>query len=226
VSFPKQSRLYAAVAICLGTTVLAHALPNVQVVARQVDAHYNGLQSFQADFVEIYQGSGVQREETGTLWLKKPGKMRWLYRSPEEKVFLADGKTTWLYLPAEKQARKSPLKNLEDLRSPLAFLLGKTKLEKELRALSFAPDLRAWKPENVMIRGVPRGLEDRVEQVVLEITPEHRIARILIHATDDSVTEYRFSNQKENVEVADKEFRFTAPAGTEVIEDNSVNGDQ
>jgi outer membrane lipoprotein carrier protein len=77
-----------------------------------------------------------------------------------------------------------------------------------------------------MIRGVPRGLEDRVEQVVLEITPERRIARILIHATDDSVTEYRFSNQKENVEIADKAFRFTAPAGTEVIEDNSGNGEQ
>jgi len=196
-----------------------HALPNVQSVARAVDEHYNRLQTFQADFTEIYQGSGVERQETGTLWLKKPGKMRWEYRSPEEKLFLADGKTTWLYLPVEKQARKSSLKNLEDLRSPLAFLLGKTKLEKELAALSFAPDIQAWKPDDVILRGVPRGLEDRVEQVLLEITPEHRIARILIHATDDSVTEYRFSNQQENVEVPDKQFRFVAPAGTEVIEE-------
>src|SRR5215467_11074995 len=118
--------------------------------------------------------------------------MRWEYRSPQEKVFLSDGKVPWLYLPAEKQARKAPLKNLEDLRSPLAFLLGKTKLEKELKALSFAPDLQFWKTGDVMLRGVPRGLEDRVEQVVLEVTAEHKIARILIHATDDSVTEYRF----------------------------------
>jgi len=207
--------------VCLTMASTALALPNVHAVAQQVDTHYNQLQSFQADFTEIYQGSGIQREELGTLWLKKPGKMRWEYRSPEEKLFLADGKATWLYLPAEKQARKSPLKNLEDLRSPLAFLLGKTKLEKELKALSFAPDIQTWKPEDVMVRGVPRGLEDRVEQVVLEITPEHRIARILIHAVDDSVTEYRFSNSKENVEVADKQFRFTAPAGTEVIENES-----
>jgi outer membrane lipoprotein carrier protein len=211
--------------VCLAMAMTAYALPNVHAVAQQVDAHYNQLQSFQADFTEIYQGSGIQREELGTLWLKKPGKMRWEYRSPEEKLFLADGKATWLYLPAEKQARKSPLKNLEDLRSPLAFLLGKTKLEKELKALSFAPDIQAWKSEDVMVRGVPRGLEDRVEQVVLEITPEHRIARILIHAVDDSVTEYRFSNSKENVEVADKQFRFTAPAGTEVIEEERGNSD-
>jgi len=222
MSIPAKIRwcvVSAAFWIAIATT--ASALPNVHAIAQQVDAHYNQLQSFQADFTEIYQGSGIQREEAGTLWLKKPGKMRWEYRSPEEKLFLADGKATWLYLPAEKQARKSPLKNLEDLRSPLAFLLGKTKLEKELKTLSFAPDIQAWKSEDVMVRGVPRGLEDRVDQVVLEITPEHRIARILIHAVDDSVTEYRFSNSKENVEVADKQFRFTAPAGTEVIEEES-----
>ena len=211
----------ASVAFSIAVATTAYALPNVHTVAQQVDAHYNQLQSFQADFTEIYQGSGIQREEAGTLWLKKPGKMRWEYRSPEEKLFLADGKATWLYLPAEKQARKSPLKSLEDLRSPLAFLLGKTKLEKELKALSFAPDIQAWKSEDVMLRGVPRGLEDRVEHVVLEITPEHRIARILIHGVDDSVTEYTFSNSKENVAVADKQFRFTAPAGTEVIQNDS-----
>ena len=199
------------------------ALPNVHDVAQKVDEHYNQLQSFQADFSEIYQGSGVERQETGTLWLKKPGKMRWEYRSPEEKVFLSDGKVTWLYLPAEKQARKAPLKNLEDLRSPLAFLLGKTKLEKELKALSFAPDLQAWKTGDVLLRGVPRGLEDRVEQVILEVTPEHRIARILIHAADDSLTEYRFSNEKENVAVPDGQFRFAAPPGTEVIEESGTN---
>src|SRR5437763_16869814 len=93
--------------IAMATT--AFALPNVHAVAQRVDEHYNQLQSFQADFTEIYQGSGIQREEVGTLWLKKPGKMRWEYRSPEEKLFLADGKATWLYLRAEKQACKAPL---------------------------------------------------------------------------------------------------------------------
>src|SRR5205814_8465441 len=103
--------------------------------------------------------------------------------------------------------------------SPLPFRLGRTKLQRELEDLSFARDLQAWKPDDVMLREVPVGVEDRVVEVVLEITREHRIGRILIHAVDDSVTEYRLSNQKENVAVTDKQFRFTAPAGTEVIED-------
>jgi outer membrane lipoprotein carrier protein len=197
----------------------AFALPNVKTVAAAVDDHYNHLQSLQAEFTEIYQGSGIERTESGTLWLKKPGKMRWEYRSPEEKLFVGDGHSAWLYLPAEKQARKSSMKKLDDLRSPLAFLLGKSKLEKELNVLSFAPDMQPWKPEDMILRGVPRGLEDRVRQVLLEITPSHQIVRILIHGTDDSITEYRFNSQQENVKVADDKFHFTAPQGTEITED-------
>ena len=197
------------------------ALPNVHAVAQAVDEHYNRLHSLQAEFTEIYQGAGVERTESGRLWLKKPGKMRWEYRSPEEKLFVGNGSEAWLYLPAEKQVRKSNVRKLEDLRSPLAFLLGKTKLEKELSGLTFAPEVRPWKDGDSVLRGVPRGMEDRVQSVLVEITPEHRIARILITGTDDSITEYRLSDQKEDVEISDGKFRFTAPPGSETIEDET-----
>ena len=197
------------------------ALPNVHSVAQAVDAHYNHLHSLEADFTEIYQGAGIERSESGTLWLKKPGKMRWEYRSPEEKLFVSDGDEAWLYLPSEKQARKSSLRKMDDVRSPLAFLLGKTKLEKELLNLSFAPDVQPWSPENWVLRGVARGMDDRIRQVLVEVTPQYRIARILIDSTDDSITEYRFSNQKEDVQVLDSKFHFSAPAGSEVIEDET-----
>jgi outer membrane lipoprotein carrier protein len=204
-------------------TLPALALPNVSNVARQVDERYNHLQTLTADVRVIFQGSVMERTESGTLWLKKPGKMRWEYRSPEEKLFVDDGRDGWLYLPAEKQARKSSMKKLEDIRSPLAFLLGKTKLEKELAGLSFAPDLQTWHPDDVILRGIPRGMEDALRQVVLEITPEHAIVRILLYGTDDSITEYRFSNQKENVALPDAKFRFSPPPGTEVIVDAAGN---
>jgi outer membrane lipoprotein carrier protein len=212
--------------LCLLCLVLfasyqALALPSLHSVAQAVDRHYDHLRSLQADFTEIYQGAGIERSESGTLWLKKPGKMSWEYRSPEEKLFVSDGKETWLYLPAEKQARKSSLRNLRDLRSPLAFLLGKTKLEKELDDLSFAPEVQRWQAEDAILRGVPRGMEDRIKQVLLEITPEYRIARIMIEGTDDSVTEFRFSNQREDAQIPDAKFRFSVPAGTETIEDET-----
>jgi outer membrane lipoprotein carrier protein len=94
-------------------------------------------------------------------------------------------------------------------------------LEKELAGLAFAPNLQVWRPEDSILTGVPRGMEDRVRQVLLEITPEYRIARIMIEASDDSVTEYRFSNPKEDIPIPDSKFRFVAPAGTETINDET-----
>ena len=216
-------KLIATALLALGLTHTVQALPSVHAVAQGVDDHYNHLRSLEAQFTEIYQGGGVQRSESGTLRLKKPGKMRWDYRSPEEKLFVSNGKDAWLYLPQEKQARRSALKNLDDLRSPLAFLLGKAKLEKELRGLSFAPDVQTWKQGDSILRGVPRGMEDQIEQVLLEISPDYRIVRILIQGRDDSMTEYRFSDQRENVALSDKQFEFTPPPGSETV-DELANG--
>ncbi|HYL16869.1 MAG TPA: outer membrane lipoprotein carrier protein LolA, partial [Terriglobales bacterium] len=98
------------------------------------------------------------------------------------------------------------------------FLLGKTKLEKELRGLSLAPDVTPLAAGNVVLRGVPNGMEDQVSQVILEIEPDHRIARIVLEGVDGSVTEYRFSRQKENVVMSDERFHFTPPPGVETIE--------
>jgi outer membrane lipoprotein carrier protein len=190
----------------------------VQQIAEAVDDHYNHLRTLQAEFTEVYKGAGVERTETGTLWLKKPGKMRWEYRSPKEKLFLSDGKDAWLYLPDQHQVRKMTLKKLEDLRSPIAFLLGKTNLRKELAGLSIAPDQTPVSTGNVVLRGVPKAMADRVEQVVLEITPQHQIVRILIQEVDEATTEYRFRDLREDAPLTDSSFRFSPPAGVETIQ--------
>ena len=191
---------------------------DVKTLAAAVDEHYNHLHSLQAEFTEEYHGSGMDRTEAGTLWLKKPGKMRWEYRSPREKLFVSDGRDAWFYVPADRQARKTAAKKLEDVRSPLAFLLGKTKLEKELQGLSLAPDVASLAPGNVVLRGVPQAMADRVNEIVLEITPDRQIARIVIQEVDGSSTEYRFGEMKEDVAIADGKFAFKPPAGTETVE--------
>jgi outer membrane lipoprotein carrier protein len=209
------------VSICLpNTRAWAGSAPKVHDIAQAVDAHYDHLRTLEAQFTEVYEGVGVQRTESGTLWLKKPGKMRWEYRSPKEKLFISDGKTAWFYVPDDRQARHTPVKNLDDLRSPLGLLLGKTKLEKELQGLSLAVDTAPMTPGNVVLRGIPKGLAGQVNDILLEVTPNHEIARIVLNQEDGSTTEYRFQDQKENVEIQDKNFRFTPPAGVEVTEQN------
>jgi outer membrane lipoprotein carrier protein len=199
-------------------SLAASGAPDVKTLAAAVDAHYDHLRSLEAEFTELYRGSGMDRTESGTLWLKKPGKMRWEYRSPKAKLFVSDGKEAWFYVPEDQQARKESAKKLEDVRSPLAFLLGKTKLEKELRGLSLAPDMAPLTAGNVVLRGVPVALSDEMSEVVLEVTPENRIARILLDGVDGSVTEYRFTQQKEDVAISDGRFGFKPPAGTEIVD--------
>ena len=210
-------RLGLMVSLLAYGTAAAYAV-DVKSVAAAVDAHYNRLRSLEAEFTELYRGSGMERTESGTLFLKKPGKMRWEYRSPKEKLFVSNGKDAWFYVPEDRQARKEAAKKLEDIRSPLAFLLGKTKLEKELRGLSLAPDVEPLTAGDVVLRGVPTGLADRVSEIVLEVTQDSRIVRLVIMEVDGAATEYRFSAQKEDVAIADGRFEFKAPAGTEVVE--------
>jgi outer membrane lipoprotein carrier protein len=196
---------------------------DVHSIAQAVDEHYNRLRTLKAEFTEEYRGAGMERTETGTVWLakggmKKPGKMRWEYRSPREKLFVSDGRDAWFYVPADRQARKTDARKLDDVRSPLAFLLGKSKLEKELQGLSLAPDVAAVTPGGVVLRGVPQALADRVSEILLEVTPEHRITRIVINEVDGSATEYRFSGQIENEVIPEGRFEFRPPAGTETVE--------
>ena len=191
---------------------------DVRPLAQAVDEHYNHLRTLQADFTETYRGAGADRVESGTLWLKKPRKMRWEYRSPKEKLFVSDGKAVWFYTPGEHQVRKSDPKKLDDLRSPLSFLLGKTKLENELQGLSKAVDETPSQPGNTILRGVPQAMADRVTGVLLEVNPSHQVVRIALTEIDGATTEFRFSGLKENEEFSDGRFAFTPPPGVEVVE--------
>ncbi len=202
------------------TATLSLATPSVHTIADAVDHRYNHLRTLQAEFTEIYRGAGMERTESGTLWLKKTGKMRWQYRSPREKLFVSDGRNAWFYVPGEPQVRRTSVRQLDDLRSPLAFLLGKTKLEKELSGLSLAPDVAPLTAGNVVLRGVPRALADRVNQVLIEITPASWIDRILLEEADGSTTEFRFQQRTEGVKLDDQGFQFAVPPGVEVIDGN------
>jgi outer membrane lipoprotein carrier protein len=212
-----------ATALLLLVTSVSLWAQEIHSFAAAVDEHYNHLNTLETQFTETYRGSGMERTESGTLWLakgglKKPGKMRWEYRSPRAKLFVSDGKDAWFYVPGDRQARRTEARKLDDIRSPLAFLLGKSKLEKELQGLSFAPDQQPAEAGDFMLRGVPGVMADRVSEIRLEVTPEHRIVRIVIDDVDGSTTEYRFTDEKENGTIALSQFRFTPPPGTETVE--------
>jgi outer membrane lipoprotein carrier protein len=182
-------------------------------LVRKVDDHYNHLSSLKASYTEHYSGMGLDRTESGTLLLKKPGRMRWSYAHPAGKVFILDGKAGWFYTPGDTQATKIAAKQLDDLRSPLRFLLGHTQLAKELDGLAVTPDGADFK-----ITGVPKGMAQRVKLLSLDVTPSGAIEKMRLEEVDGSVTEFSFSGMQENVPVQAGDFIFTPPQGVSVVE--------
>ena len=110
--------------------------PALDSLLKRVETRYNSAKTLQVLFHEDYTPPGrAKRSESGTLLLRKPGKMRWDYDQPKGKLFVGDGKFLWLYTPLENRAEKMKLKESDDLRAPLAFLLGKLDFQKEFRNL-------------------------------------------------------------------------------------------
>ncbi len=183
---------------------------------RKVDLHYNHLKSLRAHYAERYSGMGMNREEQGTLLLKKPGRMRWSYAAPVGKVFVLDGKFAWFYTPGDSQATRVPAKELDDLRSPLRFLLGHTQLKKELEGLTVTPE-GTPQGSTFRISGVPSGLAQRVKALSIWVDPAGTIERMRLEETDGAVTEFTFSDMQENVPVKDSDFGFVPPDGVTVV---------
>jgi outer membrane lipoprotein carrier protein len=182
-------------------------------LAQRVDRHYNQLHSLKAGFHESYEGMGMRRTESGTMLLLKPGRMKWEYSSPAGKLFLLDGKYAWFYSRGDSQVQRVPAKKLDDLRSPLRFLLGHTKIEGELNNLTVAPAPNG----HFVLTGQPKGMERRVTHLKITVTAEGVITGIEIAETDGALTRFSFSGEQPNAPVPAGAFHFTPPAGVPVV---------
>lgn len=189
-------------------------LPSAAQLAAAVDHHYNHLHSLRVNFTETYQGMGMDRHETGVLLLEKPGRMRWNYAEPPGKVFVLDGKYGWFYTPGDAQVQRIPAKKLDDLRSPLRFLLGHAQLTKELDGLTMTPADNG----QFRLRGVPKGMEQRVRSLEVMVTADGTIHAMTLEELDGSRTSFAFGDEEENPKLAEGTFRFAAPAGVPVVE--------
>jgi outer membrane lipoprotein carrier protein len=182
--------------------------------AKRVDEHYNHLQSLKAHFTEQYQGLGMRRSESGTMLLRKPGRMRWEYQSTAGKVFVLDGRFAWFYAPGDSQVQRIPASKLDDLRSPLRFLLGHTKIESELEGLK----LNAGPAGGFTLSGQPKGQQKRIAKLSVMATPSGEISGILIEEVDGAETRFTFSNEEPNAQIPESAFHFAPPAGVPVVD--------
>jgi outer membrane lipoprotein carrier protein len=198
-------------------TASASAQLTAASLAKTVDAHYNHLHSLQAHYTERYQGLGLDRSETGTLTLQKPGRMRWAYDSPAGKLFVLDGKSAITYTPGDAQATRIPAKQLDDLHSPLRFLLGHTELAKELDHLT----LTLVAPGTYTLSGTPKAMQDRLRTLALTVDAAGQIHAMRLEETDGSTTTFTFTDLHENIPTNPADFTLTPPDGVPIVDGTS-----
>ncbi|HEX4276869.1 MAG TPA: outer membrane lipoprotein chaperone LolA [Bryobacteraceae bacterium] len=199
---------------CLIVLPALAAPAGVEILLKKIEARYNRTQSLKLDFSETYAGtkSPVQ-SETGVLYLRKPGRMRWEYTSPAGKLFLSDGKEVVTYSPADHSAEKGKLKESEDVHAPIAFLLGKLDFQKEFKSFETRSE-----GGDTWIVATPKSENLAWSRVDFLATPDGQIRRVRIALQDQSKLDFTFSNEQLNAPVAPAMFTFQPPPGVKVVE--------
>ena len=216
----KMSQLFIRPALLLAFLFLNALAVSAQTeldrAINGLQARYNKMSTLSAEFSQVHTERGQrERRESGRLLLKKPGKMKWNYTAPEEKLFISDGKYLFEYVKADNYATRSDVAESEDLRAPFAFLLGQGNLRREFRRIEFCKESPVT-AGNKVLRLLPKTLQD-FEELLIEFNPDNfQMARLSILKGSDERSDFIFSNVKENVSAPSAEFVFQAPPGVEV----------
>jgi len=189
-------------------------------LARRIQAKYEQVRDFTADFEHTYEG-GVLRQkvtERGRVQIKKPGKMRWTYTAPERKEFVSDGRKLYSYVPEDRQVIVSSVPPADEASSPILFLAGKGNVLRDFKASDVqVPDLGAGEQA---LKLVPVKPQEEYDSIVLVVDRASlQIRRLATADAQGGTSSFVFRNLKENVGLPDKTFAFTIPRGVDVITD-------
>jgi len=189
--------------------------PALDSLLKNLETRYNKAKTLQVLFQEEYTPPGrPKRTESGILQLRKPGKMRWDYAQPKGKLFISDGKQMWIYTPADNRVEQMKLKESEDMKAPLAFLLGKLDFSKEFRNIQA-------KPEGASQRITAEPKTDNLPYTAVEflVGPQSQIQQVKVTGFDKSITQFQFSEEKVDPLLDAKLFQFTPPKGVELVQE-------
>jgi outer membrane lipoprotein carrier protein len=189
---------------------------------RALETHYHGAAALRATFLERRsEGRQAVQVESGTVYFRKPGRMRWEYESPESKLFITDGKFAWFFVPADHTVSRAKMRESDDERIPLALLTGQAKLSRLCKRVDLA-STQVLQEGNTALRCLPRS-EGAFLDAVIEVDSYYRLARIMVHEAGEIETEFRFANWEEHLHLPEAMFHFVAPPGVAIVEDPSLN---
>ncbi len=186
---------------------------------RALESSYRDVRALRAEFTQRHSWGNRTREESGTVYFARGGLMRWDYREPSAKLFLATSKMLILYVPAENQVTRSPLKSSEDVRVPFRLLLSRLNLRRVFSKIEFADGGLEAQPGSRVLRAIPKRAEESgYSEVLMEITPSFDIRRLRVIYLDRSQMEFLFEHIERNAPLNPSLFSFTPPQGAEIID--------
>jgi len=178
-----------------------------------VEQRYNRAKTLQVSFNETYTINGrARKSESGSLTLRKPGRMRWDYAVPPGKLFLSDGHDVYVYTPDTKRVEKVKLKESEDMRAPLAFLLGKLDFGKEFRDFEIRQE-----GSNFVLAAKAKSEKLPYERIEMLVSADYQIQRLVIKGQDQSILTFLFTEEKLNPQLNDAQFKFKMPPGATLV---------
>ena len=184
--------------------------------ARAVQQRYDRVTDFTADFTHIYQGGVLKKKATekGTVQIRKPGRMRWDYTSPEKKEFVSDGRMIYSYIPADKQVVRSAVPPDNEATTAVLFLAGKGNLTRDFN-VSYAEGNAS---DTWALRLEPKQKQREYDWLVLEVDRASLQIRGLTAADQQGGrSTFQFTNYRENTGIPDSVFVFKIPKGADVI---------
>lgn len=204
----------------------APAPARVDEVVARLEARYQGAQTLQANFLERYsEGKQQVRVESGEVFFSRPNRMRWNYAVPEEKLFLVDGTNVWFYVPADRTATRTKIKESADWQTPLALILGKVKLARLCGKVELVGQASTPAPAGIeTLRCLPKSRESPFSEVLFDVDEEYWITRVMIREPGGVSTEFRFGNWRKDVPLTEAMFHFQPPPGVAIVEEGSIAG--
>ena len=213
-------RLYVMGMLVVGVVSVGAQSPTADTVARDLQRKYDRVKDFSADFVHSYRGGVLKQQATerGTLLVKKPGKMRWEYTSPEKKLFVSDGHKIYSYVPQDRQVVVGTMPRDEHAPTPALFLTGNGDITRDFDA-AFDKVAEA-QPGSLALKLTPKRREPEYESLTLVLEPNTLTLQMLITVdAQGGRSAFTFSNLKENVGLADTHFVFKMPRNVDVSTD-------
>jgi outer membrane lipoprotein carrier protein len=200
------------------STPAAAPSPDLNALIDGLQRKYSRMQGLEADFVQIYYGfDGRVARESGHLALKRPGKARWEYASPERKLFVSDGKNVFFYVYGEKNATRSSIRETADPQIPFLFLLGRGNLRRDFSRIEVAAGETAVGAGDQVLRLFPKRAPEGFKQLLVEVSPSSfEVRRMVIFERSGARMDFLLSNLRENSVAPESQFQFTPPAGVTV----------